>query len=293
MANTYSPLRYPGGKTSLQNRMVELLQLNRLQYGHYAEPYAGGCGLALALLYRGFVSDIHINDIDLSIWSFWHSILNDTEEFVELISATEITIDEWHRQREIQSDQINASTVTLGFSTFFLNRTNRSGIIKNAGVIGGYNQTGNYKLDCRFNKDNLIKRIQRVARYRDRIHLHQLDAIDFLDHVENRLPETTFCYIDPPYFNKGSSLYTSFYGKEDHAAVANRVLRLSCPWIITYDQADTIRKLYRSRRQFNLSLNYSVQEKRLASELLIASKGLRIPPDLKAQQVHKPHYRAA
>ena len=293
MSNTNSPLRYPGGKSSLTEHVAEILKLNRLQYGHYAEPYAGGCGLALGLLYRGYVSDIHINDLDLSVWSFWHSILNRTEAFIDLMYRTPVTVEEWHRQRKIHRQGKRAKNFDRGFAAFFLNRTNRSGIIKNAGFIGGLKQEGPYTIDCRFNKDNLSRRIRRIARYKGRIHLYQLDALDFLDFVENELPETTFCYIDPPYFNKGSSLYTSFYEEDDHAAVAERVLRLPQSWIITYDQALEIRRLYKTRRQFRFSLNYSLQEKRLGSELLIASKGLKIPKELKSHQIHRPQRQAA
>lgn len=293
MAFINSPLRYPGGKNALIESISSVLKLNRLQYGHYAEPYAGGCGLALGLLYRGFVSDIHINDVDLSVWSFWYSVLNKTEAFISLMNETPVTVDEWHRQREIQSRPGKASRLKMGFSAFFLNRTNRSGIIKNAGVIGGLNQDGPYKIDCRFNKKNLAQRIRRIAKYKGRIHLYRLDALDFLDYVEAELPEDTFCYVDPPYFNKGASLYTSFYEADDHTSVAERILRLPQPWIITYDEADQIKRLYKQRRQFRFSLQYSVQKKRLGAELLIASRGLRIPDEIRSQQVHRPQSRAA
>lgn len=80
-------------------------------------------------------------------------------------------------QKVDKKDQ--ASLLDLGFSTFFMNRTNRSGIIK-AGVIGGYAQTGNYKMDARYRKDKLMKRIRRIASYADRIELHNEDAVDFI-----------------------------------------------------------------------------------------------------------------
>lgn len=293
MATTFSPLRYPGGKGSLQNQVAELLVINDLQLGDYAEPYAGGCGLALSMLYRGYVSDIHINDIDAGIWSFWHSILTDTDAFIERMNRTPVTIEQWHREVELLNSGTDADSLTIGFATFFLNRTNRSGIIRRAGVIGGLEQNGNYKIDCRFNKPDLERRIRRVASYADRIHLHRMDAVAFLDHVQNDLPEDTFCYIDPPYYNKGSSLYTSFYEPDDHETVATRVLQLTNPWIITYDHTPEIQALYRARRQFEFSLQYSVQEKRLGSELLIASKGLRLPPVFKDNQIHQPRSQAA
>ncbi|MCM0019244.1 MAG: DNA adenine methylase [Tagaea sp.] len=287
-----SPLRYPGGKACLLGLVSRILRSNKLDRGHYAEPYAGGCGLALALLYNGFVSDIHINDVDPAIWSFWDSVLDHTEDFVKKMEATPITLREWRRQRKILRDN-EADPLTLGFAAFFLNRTNRSGIIKNAGVIGGLDQVGDYKIDCRFNKEELARRIRRVRKYRSRIHLYKKDAIKFINYVENKLPTTTFLCIDPPYFHKGSSLYTSFYKRRDHEQVADRILRLGSPWILTYDHCDEIHALYVARRQFQYSLNYSAQDKRVGTELLIASKGLRIPGDLRASQSHWPQNQMA
>jgi DNA adenine methylase len=271
-----------------------ILRENKLERGHYVEPYAGGCGLALSLLYEGCVSDIHINDFDPAIWSFWDSVLNRTEEFVSLIENSPVTIEEWHRQKE--NHQITSAeddALKLGFATFFLNRTNRSGIIKGAGAIGGLNQTGNYKIDCRFNRQDLVRRVRRVAKYRNRIHLTRLDAICFIQKMGDTLPEDSFYCIDPPYFNKGCSLYTSFYGHEEHKEVAESVLKLRHPWVVTYDYTDEIKRLYSDRRQFLFDINYSIETKRVGTELLIASKGLRLPDAIRARQANRPQYRKA
>lgn len=286
-----SPLRYPGGKVCLIEPVSRILRLNKLERGHYAEPYAGGCGLALALLFDGHVSDIHINDVDRPIWAFWSAVLNRTEKFIELMDRTPVTLREWRRQRRILKE--SDDTLELGFAAFFLNRTNRSGIIKNAGVIGGLSQKGEYTIDCRFNKEELTRRMRRIRKYRGRINLHRADALNFIDHVESNLPPKTFLCIDPPYFHRGSSLYTSFYKRADHEKVADRILDLRSPWILTYDYCDEIHQLYAERRQFQFSLNYSAQTKRVGSELLIASKGLIIPKELRASQVHRPQYRTA
>lgn len=269
-----------------------ILRINGLERGHYAEPYAGGCGLALALLYGGHVSDIHINDIDPSVWSFWDSVLNKTNALVGLVEKTPLTIKEWCRQREIYRKQDIRNPLALGFSAFYLNRTNRSGIIKGAGVIGGMDQTGEYKLDCRFNRDDLTKRILRIKKYQDRIHLSNLDALKFLTKCK-RLPEQSLLFIDPPYFKKGPGLYTSFYKPDDHAALAQKVTDLDRHWVVTYDDVPEIRRLYRSRRQYCFDIAYSLQEKRTGTELLIASKGIRIPEEARDRQVNRPQYRAA
>ena len=293
MPRTASPLRYPGGKACLYALASSLLKENRLHRKHYAEPFAGGCGLALSLLYGGFVSDIHINDLDPSIWAFWYSVLNHPEELEERILKRPITIDEWRHQRTIHKAQDESDPVSLGFSAFFLNRTNRSGIIGGAGVIGGLAQTGNYKMDCRFNRADLARRVRRVAKYKSRVHLTKLDALDFLTYAQGVLPERAFFCIDPPYFSKGSDLYTSVYCRNDHAQLAEGIMALEEPWILTYDNVADVSKLYRAYRQFEFDINYSLAVKRRATELLIVSKWLRVPRAFRERHLSRTPLRAA
>lgn len=273
--------------------VANTLRLNGLAHGHYAEPYAGGCGLALSLLYGGFVSDIHINDIDPAVWSFWHCVLTDTDALIDLVERTPITIDEWRRQRAINKSGDLSDPLALGFSAFFLNRTNRSGVIGSGGVIGGLSQTGNYLMDCRFNREDLARRIRRVSRYVDHIHLTRLDALEFLDHCAAGLPAKSLLFVDPPYFKKGPELYTNFYKPADHASLAEKVLEVGLPWVVTYDDVDDIRRLYRDRRQYAFGINYSLNEKRVGAELLIVSKGLKAPEQVKARRVNRPQYRTS
>lgn len=293
MARSNSPLRYPGGKTCLYDLVSKILRLNNLERGHYAEPYAGGSGLALTLLFEGRVSDIHLNDIDRSVWAFWDAVLNQTEDLVEMIQSAPVDMDQWHNQRNVYLNPQDFDDLILGFSMFFLNRTNRSGIVKGAGVIGGLKQTGKYKIDCRFNRNELTRRVRRIAKYRSRIHLHRLDALDFMNLIDNDLPARALFCIDPPYFNKGSSLYTNFYNPDDHAAVSQAVLGLERPWILTYDNTPEISHLYKVRRQFSFDVNYSVQTKRIGTELLVASKGLKMPMEVRDRLFYRPQYRSA
>lgn len=277
MTRTASPLRYPGGKASLFRAMREIIAANNLTHGTYAEPYAGGAGLALALLYSGTVREIHINDLDASIWSFWHSVLNFTEDFSYLVMNTDLTVHEWRNQREIYRAQDDSDPLKLGFAAFYLNRTNRSGIIAQGGVIGGLKQTGNYLMDCRFNRAELVERIRRVATYKDEISLYRMDALAFLKRSSELLPKKTLLCVDPPYFNKGSQLYTSFYQPDDHSALAEVIQSLTLPWIVTYDNVTEIRSLYYKSRLHSFDVKYSVQTKRVGDELLIAPDHVNLP----------------
>lgn len=274
-----SPLRYPGGKSSLLDMMESVIHNNELRYYHYAEPYAGGCGLALALMFGGHVSEIHINDIDPAIWSFWHSVLNETDDLVRLVETTPITLNEREKQREVYLKSDITDPLSLGFSTFFLNRTNRSGIIKGAGAIGGKSQVGFYKIDCRFNREDLSDRIRRISKYKERITLYYQDAIEFMK-SSSSFSKNTFFFIDPPYYNKGASLYTSFYRPEDHALVAKAVSLLERPWLVTYDNTLEISKLYENYRQYSFNINYSLQTKRKGDELLITSNDIYMGNEL-------------
>jgi DNA adenine methylase len=272
----YSPLRYPGGKTKLADYVKAVLRANKLLDGTYAEPYAGGCSIALELVIQEFVQHIHINDIDRSIWSFWHSVLNSTDELCALIRDTPVNLETWLRMREIQTNKERESPIDLGFSTFFLNRTNRSGIIS-AGVIGGKNQDGNYKIDARYAKNELISRVRLIADHRSKITLHQLDAKQFLLDVVSRLPEKTLVYLDPPYYVKGGDLYTHHYGHEDHKEIAACVENISQQWMVSYDDAPSIRDFYAKYNCLTYSLSYSAQKRYRGTEVLFLGPNLISP----------------
>lgn len=270
-----SPLRYPGGKTQLTPFVIDLLRSNDLLNGIYVEPFAGGAGIAWKLLLDNFVSSIWINDIDPAIYSFWASVIRHTDELCELIESTPVTIDEWHKQREVQKCK-TSKIVELGFSTFFLNRTNRSGILK-AGVIGGLEQNGNYLLDCRFNKKELLKKIQRIALYKERIKLTKIDAEKFIKVEIKKLPERSLINIDPPYYKQGPGLYCSFYKHEDHENLASAIKQIAQPWMLTYDDVPEIRSLYSDLPSISKSLNYSAQVKRIGVEYMVFSNKVKIP----------------
>lgn len=276
MPITDTPLRYPGGKSQLTPVIVDILAHNNMLYGEYAEPFAGGAGIAMTLLLNDYVSGIYLNDIDPAIYSFWFSVLNHTEALCKMVQSAEVTIDEWHRQRILFQEGGAQSHLKRGFATLFLNRTNRSGILK-AGVIGGLNQAGNFKLDCRFNKLDLTRKIRRIGEYRDQISLSSLDALDFIKTVLPKSAKQTLVNLDPPYFGKGPGLYTNFYTPQDHELLAKSVIGLKRRWIVTYDDAPEIRKLYCHYPMYSSTLNYSAQVKRIGVELLVADPLLSLP----------------
>lgn len=284
----YSPLRYPGGKRKLATVIQSVFEANGFSGRHYIEPYCGGAAVALAVLFSEHAQHVHINDLSRSVFAFWFTVLRKPEELCSWINTVPVTMDEWHRQREIQ-DQEEAPLFELACATFFLNRTNRSGILK-GGVIGGKDQRGNWKLDARFNRKELIKRVQRIARYRDRISLYNLDANVFLRDVHPCLPPS-LTYLDPPYFSKGDGLYRNYYTGTDHRSIAKRILQLGHAWIVTYDYAPEIMNLYRTCHSYRYSLSYSAQRRFRGQEVMFLSKDLRLP--LVERSQGKVHERGA
>jgi DNA adenine methylase len=273
-----SPLRYPGGKARLTSYIQQLFRVNRLEDGEYAEPYAGGAGVALGLLFTEYVSRVHINDLDRSIYAFWHSVLNETDALCSRIASVALTVDEWRRQRGVQENKGRADLVDLGFSTFFLNRVNRSGIIASGGLIGGLTQRGVWKMDARFNRDDLIRRIQRVASYRDRIRLYNLDAIDFLAVAANTLDHKSLVYLDPPYFIKGErNLYSNSYKAADHAEVSEILDACPWPWVVSYDATPEILRLYSRWRRLRYGIDYTAAARYRGAEVMFFSPELTLP----------------
>jgi DNA adenine methylase len=275
----YSPLRYPGGKGKIANFIKLIYKQNNLYDGYYVEPYAGGASIALSLLFGNYASKIIINDFDRSIYAFWHSVINETDELCKRISSTKLNIKTWQIQKEIQKNKENASLLDLGFSTFFLNRTNRSGIIQ-AGIIGGKAQAGNYKMNARFNKADLINRIRKIAAERHRIILYNLDAIDLIRTISGSLPENTFIYFDPPYYLKGKDLYVNYYLHKDHLLVSKMIRKIrEHKWLISYDNVEEIKEMYKKNRKFEYPLRYSAVNSTIGDEVMIYHKNLIFPKD--------------
>jgi DNA adenine methylase len=278
----YSPLRYPGGKGSLYDFLKQTLKKNNIIDGVYAEGFAGGCGAALNLLMLEDVNEIYLNDKDELIYKFWHSVLNDTDELLRFIHDTKPTLDEWNRRKQILRNpamQKEISSVELGFTAFFLNRCNRSGILK-AGVIGGNEQTGNWKIDARYNKQELTERIKKISLYKDRIHLFNNDVITFLRKLKKCGIDDSnlLIYLDPPYVTQGKELYRYYFTNKDHARLATYLLKnMNDKWIVSYDDNPLIHSAYRDASMNIFEFNYYANNTKIGRELIIASRGCMLP----------------
>lgn len=270
-------LRYPGGKQKLAPFLAEIIKYNKLDGGEYVEPYAGGAGAAIELLISKTVSRIHLNDSSYPIYCYWRSILHESDKFCRLIMSASLTIEEWHRQREILLEPQNYSLLEVGFSTFYLNRCNRSGVIS-GGVIGGIEQTGEWKMDARFNRAELISRIESIAFHREKIQIQNLDAEEYLKQYLPTTSRKTLVYLDPPYFEKSRGLYLNTYKKEDHLRLSTFIQRkLKKKWVLSYDAAPEIISYYSKRQHFLYDLQYNAASVYKGKEIFVFSDNLQLP----------------
>lgn len=277
MSRYRTPLRYPGGKQKLAPFIWEVLEANRLCGGHYAEPYAGGAGVAMELLLEGRVAHVHLNDSSRAIYAFWHSVLHQTQALCRRIKAASLTVTEWRRQKEILSRPSEFDLLDLGFSLFFLNRCNRSGI-PSGGLIGGLDQKGKWKMDARFPRNELITRIEAIAARKRSITLKNLDAEEFIRNEITSLPRKSLVYCDPPYFRQASRLYLNHYKPADHARIAKVIQRhLRRPWIVSYDSVPEIIEFYAGQRSFLYDLQYNAAKAYKGKEVFVFSERLVLP----------------
>ncbi|EKR5132046.1 DNA adenine methylase [Escherichia coli] len=271
-----SPFRYPGGKAKLSGFIALFVVTNRLEGCTLVEPFCGGAGGTLPLLCAGLIDRLVLNDLNPGVYSFWISLTKNTNALVNMIENEPVTIDAWQHWREVyySTDIKKHTTLEKGFATFFLNRTNRSGML-HAGPIGGQKQTNSdYKLDCRFTKKTLIQRIERLAGLSNKISVSQKDASDSI----HNLSSDCLIYADPPYVKEGRNIYSNFcFSDEDHRRFSSKLKRSKAHWLLSYDDHPLIHDLYEKTGINIIELSYAINKAKIGRELLIASTNSRQP----------------
>lgn len=279
-----SPLRYPGGKALMAPFIAEILTVNNMHNVRYIEPYAGGAGAALNLLLSNAVDTIQINDANVGIFSFWYYLLSEPNRFIDYVERMPISIEQWQIEHKIVLDE-NTPSLELGVATFYLSRTNRSGVIS-AGPIGGNSlekqAKAEYKIDCRFNRKELIARLRTIVSYKDRIIVTQEDALKLLKKLD---PLNAFVYLDPPYYVKGKSLYMNHYHCAEHKELSDLLYNAQFPWLLSYDDVNEIRSMYRMLELYNFQLPYTVNRVKKGMELMTHSRDIKLPREL---EIYRP-----
>ena len=276
MPTTLTPLRYPGGKTKYANLFVDIISMNNLNNCTFVEAFAGGAGAAISLLLKGHVKSLFLNDLDVAIYSFWKSVKECPVDLVKLIRSTRVSMAEWRRQKAIHDSKDTSDMLALGFSTFYLNRCNHSGILR-ARPIGGMKQKGFYKINSRYNKATSIAKIEAIAKYSDELEVFNLDDISFLKFLK-RQHQNRKCliYFDPPYYQKGPALYLNHFRHDDHKSLRDGILECPFPWVLSYDNHDSIVDLYLDHNcsLYRNLIRHTITGNTKAEELIISKLSL-------------------
>lgn len=272
MPATLTPLRYPGGKTKYTRLFTDIISMNNLDNCTFVEVFAGGAGGAISLLLKGHVNSLLLNDLDVTIYAFWKSVKESPEAFIKLIRSTRVSMTEWRRQKAIHDSKDTSDMLALGFSTFYLNRCNHSGIL-GARPIGGMKQNGAYKINSRYNKITSIAKIEAIAQYADSIEVFNLDGVDFLKLLAREYHNRKcLIYFDPPYYQKGPALYLNHFSHQDHEALRDNILECPFPWLLSYDNHENIVDMYSDQdcRLYRNTIRHTITGNTRAEELIIS-----------------------
>ena len=278
MRPTPTPLRYPGGKAWLTNYVESFICYNRLNVDTIVEPYGGSAAVSIRLLQRGIVKQAFISETDPLIVAFWKTVIERNKELIEYVNSYEVNLDTWHLfKRYISTSEISKhNEIELAGAFLFLNRTSYSGILK-AGPLGGRNQVSKYKIDCRFNKIAIAKKIREIARLEGKIHIVESDGLKFMKKISAAPVDNTLFYVDPPYYGAGKLLYRHYFEEQDHVNLSHFLKAFNLPWLLSYDNAEFIKNLYEGSKSSSVYTDYqSGHFKKGVKELLISNKP--IPP---------------
>lgn len=289
-----SPLRFPGSKRRLVGYIKDTLAINKIEPSLYIEPFIGGGSVALQLLNDSLIEKAIIMDVDPWIASFWQTVFFDTNWLIDLIQNIDVNLENWYKFKKANPKKTRDQAMTC----FYLNRTSFSGILESrVGPIGGKNQRSNYKIDCRFSKDNLISRIQKAAELKEKVYGVWNCSWDEgmqkirTEQKEGKLTKTNlFYYLDPPFFEEADALYRYYFLEQDHINLRNFLLNLQDKWLLSYDSAEQVQALYgdalkkgmNGTQHHDFELLYTVAQvskRKKGKEVIISNlEHLPIPP---------------
>lgn len=270
-----SPLRYPGGKRRLVPYVASALVANDLKPGLFTEPFSGGASVSLELLHAELVDRIGISDSDPMVAAFWETVFEDADWLCKKIETIPVTLEGWTR---FKRGRFTARR-WLALACLFLNRTSFNGSLnRRAGPIGGHKQESDYRLDCRFPRERLISRVRACERLAPSVDFVRCeDAGKVVAYARKRAREqgwTTFFYFDPPFWAKSDRLYRLSFQEWQHEELAESLRWLTDSWLLSYDPAPEVAKLYEEHRgvqSAQIELFYTAARRSAGHELVITN----------------------
>ena len=258
----YSPLRYPGSKRKLCNYLGRVLTHNDLRPQILVEPFVGGGSVFLNFLSINEGSEAIIADKDELVYSFWKVLFTEPSHLINFVKKVKVNLENFEKYKYISSHTHEFNRKKLAETCLFLNRTSFSGILDDsAGPIGGREQKSLYKIDCRFGRENLIKKIKRISIFKNRVTVLSYSWEDTLKYVSGKdkyRNVSLLFYFDPPFYEKADKLYRHHFDSASHKNLRDKLMKLKQSWILSYDRAKEIQHLYSTFGRINVSMPYSI-----------------------------------
>ena len=258
--------RYPGGKSKIRKRLCEKLNLiSPPSTFEYREPFFGGGSVGINFLSTVTKKpDLWLNDKDPGISSLWSAVINYPEELKERVCRFQPSIEHYNSFKNTLIEN-NAKTdskesiVENGFQKLAVHQTSYSGLgTKSGGPLGGKLQKSKYKIDCRWSPKYLCKKIDKLSNAFSSVKIRENGCTNYDFEKLISEPGSAVLYLDPPYFEKGGSLYQFSFEESDHERFANLLKNTDHPFVLSYDDCDAIRDLYGWAQIETVHVNYTI-----------------------------------
>jgi DNA adenine methylase len=265
-----SPLRYPGGKS----RGVQFLNEFTPSFNEFREPFFGGGSFCFYLVQKRKNKTYKASDLNYELFCFWTQLQKNKSE---LISGVQHIYDTYQSLKNgkqlfyelVERRQSNLSELQRAIDFYVLNRITFSGVVDS----GGYSQ-GSF--EGRFTQSS-IDRLHKTSELIQHINFYCEDY----SYLLQKDGENVFIFLDPPYY---SATKSKLYGKKgilhtefDHNKLFDTLNKTNHKWMITYDNSDYIKDLYKNYFQFQWQLSYGMTTKYASggkNEILIANYDL-------------------
>lgn len=231
-----SLFRYPGGKSWLIPYVRQWLGASKRRL-HFAEPFAGGANVGLAVALERLADRVTLVELDRDVAAVWETTLNG--------KASELAqrIVEFKMSKKAVKDLLARrcnSTLSRAFATIVKNRARRGGIMTDAASLLKHGEDGK-GVRSRWYPETLKQRIEEISRIRNKISFLHRDGLAYIRKYSKR--KNFAFFIDPPYTVAGQRLYT--HSEVDHKQLFETAAKVKGRVLMTYDNTADVRKLAR------------------------------------------------
>jgi DNA adenine methylase len=278
---TNTVIGYAGGKTKLKKDILPIIEnyyLNNPQCKSYYEPLFGGGAIGLELLKNDKIDNFYFADSDATLMAMWFAIQYQHEALIDLLEKYTPSVEKFFEFRDelikvVDIPLSQEAILDIGFKKIVLHQTSFSSMGMRGSVMGGINQSSS-KVGDRYKPKNLKLKINNINKLCKEKNVQFIHA-NFFDVLHIIYPNT-FIYFDPPYVNMGKRVYKDYFELEAHYKLKEYIDRITpCSWLLSYDDNDFIRELYKDCEIKDVSLFYTITANNRSnkkSELLIRNK---------------------